>query len=188
MGLGRLVAKKGFGVLLDAWPLVLARAPRATLCIVGYGDLRGPLEEQARRLGVAERVRFPGQLERRRAAAYLSAADVFALPIVRDGVDGLPNVLLEAMGAARPVVASRVAGVPDVIDDGVHGLIVPERDPAALADAIVRLVADRPFAEGLGRAARARVEGELTWEKAAERFDRVYVEAIGNRQHGIGGR
>ena len=181
LGLGRLVAKKGFGVLLDAWPQVLAHAPRATLCIVGYGDLRGPLEEQARRLGVATQVRFPGQLERRRAAAYMAAADVFALPIVREGVDGLPNVLLEAMGAGRPVVASRVAGVPDVIDDDVHGMIVPERDPAALAAAILRLITDRPFAEQLGRAARARVERELTWEKTCERFERVYREGIGKK-------
>ena len=181
LGLGRLVAKKGFGVLLDAWPQVLAHAPRATLCIVGYGDLRGSLEEQARRLGVATQVRFPGQLERRRAAAYMAAADVFALPIVREGVDGLPNVLLEAMGAGRPVVASRVAGVPDVIDDDVHGMIVPERDPAALAAAILRLITDRPFAEQLGRAARARVERELTWEKTCERFERVYREGIGKK-------
>ena len=181
LGLGRLVAKKGFGVLLDAWPQVLAHAPRATLCIVGYGDLRGPLEEQARRLGIATQVRFPGQLERRRAAAYMAAADVFALPIVREGVDGLPNVLLEAMGAGRPVVASRVAGVPDVIDDDVHGMIVPERDPAALAAAILRLITDRPFAEQLGRAARARVERELTWEKTCERFERVYRAGIGKK-------
>ncbi|MBX0330747.1 glycosyltransferase [Oscillochloris sp. ZM17-4] len=184
IGLGRLVAKKGFGVLLDAWPRVLAQAPQATLCIVGYGDLRGQLEEQARRLGVGERVRFAGQLERRRAASYLAAADIFALPIVREGVDGLPNALLEAMGAGRPVVASRVAGVPDVIDDGVHGLIVPERSPSALAEAILRLIADRPFAEGLGRAARARVEQELTWERTCERFERVYVGAQGTGDRG----
>ncbi|NTW98279.1 MAG: glycosyltransferase family 4 protein [Oscillochloris sp.] len=181
MGLGRLVAKKGFGVLLDAWPRVLATCPRATLCIVGYGDLRGPLEEQARRLGMSGQVRFPGQLERSRAAAYVAAADVFALPIVREGVDGLPNALLEAMGAGCPVVASQVAGVPDVIDDGVHGLIVPERDPAALADAILRLIADRPLAERLGRAARARIEQELTWEKTCERFEQVYRQATGGR-------
>ncbi len=188
VGLGRLVAKKGFGILLDAWPHVLAHAPQATLCIVGYGDLRGPLEDQAQRLGLAARVRFAGQLERRRAAAYLAAADVFALPIVREGVDGLPNVLLEAMGTGRPVVASRVAGVPDVIDDGVHGIIVPERDPVALATAILRLIRDRPFAERLGRAARARVEQELTWERTCARFERVYLQAIGNREPGTGAR
>jgi glycosyltransferase involved in cell wall biosynthesis len=177
LGLGRLVAKKSFGVLLDAWPAVLRACPEATLAIVGYGDLRGALERQAARLGIAGRVRFTGQLERERAAAYMAAADVFALPIVRDGVDGLPNALLEAMGSGRAVVASRVAGVPDVVDDGVHGLVVPEGQADALASAITRLLGDPALAARLGAAARARIERELTWERAAERFEAVFVRA-----------
>lgn len=175
LGLGRLVSKKGFGVLLDAWPRVLTAHPQALLTLVGYGDLRTQLEQQANKLGIAQRVRFTGQLERSRAAAYLAAADVFALPIVRDqGTDGLPNVLLEAMGSGRPVVASRVAGVPDVITDGCHGLLVEERDPAALAAAIIRLLNDRSFAERLGAAARQRIETELTWDQTAARFEQMY--------------
>lgn len=181
VALGRLVAKKGFAVLIDAWPQLLAAHPQARLAIVGYGDLRDALEAQARERGVAASVTFTGQLERRRAAAYLAAADAFALPIVRDGVDGLPNVLLEAMGAGRPLVASRVAGVPDVIDDGVHGLVVPERDPAALAGALGRLLGDRAAAERMGAAARARIERELTWARTAERFERVFVEVVERR-------
>ncbi len=178
VGLGRLVAKKGFGVLLDAWPLVLAGRPDAHLAIVGYGDLREQLEAQAARLGVAGSVTFTGPLEREQAAAHMAAADVFALPIVREGVDGLPNVLLEAMGTGRAVVAARVAGVPDVVDDGVHGLVVPERDAPALAAAIGRLLADRALAERLGAAARERIERELTWERTAERFERAYRDAL----------
>jgi glycosyltransferase involved in cell wall biosynthesis len=179
VGLGRLVAKKGFGVLLEAWPAVLRACPAATLAIAGYGDLREPLERQAAELGLGASVRFPGQLERERAAAYVAAADVFALPIVREGVDGLPNVLLEAMGAGRAVVASRVAGVPDVVDDEVHGLVVPERDPAALAAALTRLIADPGLAARLGAAARERVERELTWERAAERYEAALAAAAG---------
>lgn len=186
IGLGRLVAKKGFGVLIDAWPAVLRHHPGALLVIVGYGDLREQLEQQVAGLGLGGRVHFSGQLERQRAAAYVSAADVFALPIVREGVDGLPNVLLEAMGAGRPVVASRVAGVPDVIDDGVHGLIVPERDPEALAAALVRLIDDRDLAERLGKAARDRIERELTWERTAERFEGVFRGAVGSRDRVTG--
>jgi glycosyltransferase involved in cell wall biosynthesis len=178
LGLGRLVAKKGFGVLLEAWPAVLRGCPSATLAIVGYGDLREHLEQQAQALGIAGSVRFTGQLERTKTAAYVAAADLFALPIVRDGVDGLPNALLEAMGAGRAVVASRVAGVPDVIDDAVHGLIVPERDPAALASAMLRVLNDRALAERLGAAARARVERELTWERTAERFEAVFQTVL----------
>lgn len=178
LGLGRLVAKKGFGVLLDAWPAVLRAHPKATLVIVGYGDLRETLEHQAAALGLGERVHFAGQLLRERTAAYLAAADLFALPIVREGADGLPNVLLEAMGAGRAVVASRVAGVPDVLDNGVHGLLVPEREPAALAGAIVRLLNEPALAARLGAAARARVAQELTWERTAERFEQVYAATI----------
>lgn len=181
LGLGRLVAKKGFGVLLDAWPQICVAHPQARLVIVGYGDLRAQLEQQARNLGIAEQVVFAGQLERSRAAAYMAAADIFALPIVRDGVDGLPNVLLEAMGSGRAVVASRVAGVPDVIDDGVHGLIVPERDPRSLAAAINRLLADPALAGQLGTAARRRIEQELTWERTCERYEQAYLAATRRR-------
>ncbi len=178
LGLGRLVAKKGFSVLLDAWPAVLRMHPTARLVIVGYGDLRPALEAQAARLGIAPMVLFTGQLDRERTAMAMAAADVFALPIVRDGVDGLPNVLLEAMGAARPIVAARVAGVPDVIDDGVHGLIVPERDAGALAAAIGRLIADRALAARLGEAARQRIVTELTWEKTAARYEAAFAAAL----------
>lgn len=179
VALGRLVYKKGFGVLIDAWPQVLAQHPHAFLAVVGYGDLRASLEQQAERHGIAAHVHFTGQLERRRAAAYIAAADVFALPIVRDqGADGLPNALLEAMSVGRPIVASHVAGVPDVIEDGRHGLIVPDRDPAALAVAIGRLLHDRPLAAQLGAAARQRIETELTWEHTAARFEHLYAQAL----------
>jgi glycosyltransferase involved in cell wall biosynthesis len=179
VALGRLVYKKGFSVLLDAWPHVLAQHPGALLALVGYGDLRASLEQQAQRLGIAERVRFTGQLERSRAAAYMAAADVFALPIVRgNGADGLPNTLLEAMSTARPIVASRVAGVPDVIDDGQHGLVIPDRDPLALAHAINRLLSDPAFAVRLGTNARQRIETELTWDDTAARFEQVYQRIL----------
>src|SRR6185295_2126376 len=132
-------------------------------------------------LGVAAGVHFPGQLARDRAARYISAADVYVVPSIRDqggNVDGLPNVLLEGMGAARPIVASCVAGIPEVITDGVHGLLVPERESGALAAAIVRLLDDRALAERLGMAARRRVLEELTWDMTAERFERAYLCAL----------
>ncbi len=182
VGLGRLVYKKGFGVLLEAWPHVLAAHPQARLALVGYGDLRESLEQQAAQMGIAHRVYFAGQLERHRAAMYIAAADVFALPIIRDqGADGLPNTLLEAMSAGRPIVASRVAGVPDVIHDGQHGLIVPDRDAPALAAAIIRLLDDQALAARLGAAARRRIELELTWEQTAARFEQMYQSALAMR-------
>jgi glycosyltransferase involved in cell wall biosynthesis len=177
VSVSRLVYKKGLTYLLEAFPRILERQPDAVLVIGGYGDLRAELERRAHDLGIAARVYFPGQLERERASRYVSAADVYVVPSIRDqggNVDGLPNALLEGMSAARPIVASAVAGIPEVIDDGVHGLLAPERDPAALAAAIARLLGDRPLAQRLGAAARRRVLAELTWDAAAERFEAVY--------------
>jgi glycosyltransferase involved in cell wall biosynthesis len=182
ISVSRLVYKKGLTYLLEAFPRILAEHPTAVLVIAGYGDLREELERRANELGLAASVRFPGQLERERAARYIAAADVYVVPSIRDqrgNVDGLPNALLEGMGAGRPIVASRVAGIPDVIGDGQHGLLTPERDPAALAAAIDRLLGDRALAERLGAAARRRVLEELTWDIAAMRFERAYEKALG---------
>jgi glycosyltransferase involved in cell wall biosynthesis len=181
VAISRLVYKKGLSYLLEAFPAIRARHPNAVLVIGGYGDLREELERRAQQLGIAASVRFPGQLARDRVARYISAADVYVVPSIRDqrgNVDGLPNVLLESMGAARPIVASSVAGIPEVILDGEHGLLVPERDPAALAAAITRLLDDRSLARQLGAAARRRVLEELTWDATAERFEEVYHRAL----------
>jgi glycosyltransferase involved in cell wall biosynthesis len=178
----RLVYKKGLTYLLEALPQLLREQPGTVLVVGGYGDLRAELERRAHDLGVAAAVRFPGQLDRARAARFISAADVYAVPSIRDqggNVDGLPNALLEGMAAARPIVASRVAGIPDVIVDGEHGLLVPERDSGALAAAIGRLLADRDLAARLGAAARRRVLQELTWDMAAARFEQTYARALG---------
>ena len=104
------------------------------------------------------------------------------LPSVRDrsgNVDGLPNTLLEAMGAGRPIVASHIAGVPAVVTSGEHGLLVPPAAPAALAAAIARMLSDPGLAAHCAAAARQRVERELTWAKYAERLEQVY--AAGDR-------
>jgi len=180
--IGRMVYKKGFNVLLDSWPQVLAQHPNALLVLAGYGDLRAELEQQAAHLGITERLVFTGQLERSRAAEYIAAATVFALPLVSDqGTDGLPNTLLEAMGTGRAIVASRVAGVPDVMEDEQDGLLIPDRDAPALADAVNRLLSDPALAEQLGANARHRIETELTWEHTAERFEQVYDDVIKGR-------
>jgi glycosyltransferase involved in cell wall biosynthesis len=181
IAVGRLVYKKGLTFLLEALPRILTDHPNALLVIGGYGDLREELERRAQAIGIAANVRFPGQLTRERTARYISAADVFVVPSIRDqsgNVDGLPNVLLEGMGAARPIVASDLAGIPEVITNGEHGLLVPERDAEALAAAITRLLDDRVLAQRLGAAARRRVLAELTWDATAARFEAAYEHAL----------
>jgi glycosyltransferase involved in cell wall biosynthesis len=176
-----MVYKKGFTYLLDAMPRIRAIHPHATLVLAGYGDLLDALKRRAYELNVADAVIFPGQLPRDRAARYVAAADVYVVPSVRDdagNVDGLPNTLLEGMGAACPIVATRVAGIPDVVVDGVHGVLVPERDPEALAEAITRLLIGRDVAVRLGEAARRRVLEELSWDVVAARFEEAYLRAL----------
>lgn len=179
---GRLVHKKGLDVAIAAFATEAVRAAGpARLVLFGYGDLLEALRAQAARLGLADRVLFTGRVERDRVPALYSAADSFLLPSVHDhagNVDGLPNTLIEAMATGLPIVASDVVGVPTVIDHGIEGLLVPEGDAAALGAALGGLLADPARAAALGRAARARVERELTWPQIARRFIAVYREAV----------
>jgi len=174
LALGRLVEKKGFADLVDA------AAGRSDLHVViaGAGDLRSSLEERAKAVGAS--VGFPGALDRATAAAALTAADVVAVPSVRDragNVDGLPNVLLEALAAGRAVVATRVAGIPEVILDGENGLLVPEHDPKALGKALGYLAREPETRARLGRAARRTAEERLTWGAAVRAFEEAYAAA-----------
>jgi glycosyltransferase involved in cell wall biosynthesis len=174
LALGRLVEKKGFGDLVAA----AARTEGVHVVIAGAGDLRESLEAEARSAGAS--VGFVGALAREEAAIALGAADVVVVPSVRDragNVDGLPNVLLEAMAAGRPVVATRVAGIPDVVRDGENGLLVPERDPEALAKALARLRREPDTRARLAVAARRTAEDTLTWRAAVRAFEEAYAEA-----------
>ncbi len=124
-----------------------ARCPDAYLLIVGEGSRRDALEAQARELRIAHRVVFTGR--RDDVPAVTAALDVAVLPSYREA-QGL--TILEAMALSRPVVASNVGGIPEMIEDGVTGLLVPPHDAAALTAAIVRLLTDHPYADMLGRA------------------------------------
>ena len=174
LAFGRLVEKKGFRYLIEA----AARTPGVQVAIAGDGDLRAELELQARRL--AAPVRFLGNLPRQALAEALAAADAVAIPSVVDragNVDGLPNTLLEALAAGKPLVASRLAGIPDVVEHERHGLLVPEKDAAALACALGRLQSEPQTRERLAREARRLALTRLTWEAAAADFKDAYAQA-----------
>ena len=174
VGLGRLVEKKGFAHLIDA----AARVPGLRVALAGDGDLRGELEAQVRATGAP--VVLVGALNRTAVLAALAAADIVVVPSVIDragNVDGLPNVLLEAMAAGRAVIASRVAGIPDVVTDGVDGVLVAPGDVAALAEALARLAGDPALRARLGAAARDTVTERLSWPRAARTFEETYAAA-----------
>jgi glycosyltransferase involved in cell wall biosynthesis len=181
VALGRFVRKKGFEHLIDAMGLVSERLPQVRLVLAGAGDLDAELRARAAARGISERVIWPGLLPHGRIPALLAAADVVAVPSVRDeagNVDGLPNVAMEALASAAPVVATPAGGLGDVVRHGETGLIVPERDAAALAEAIAALLADPGRRRELGAAARRDVEARFGWDRVAERFEAIYDTAV----------
>jgi glycosyltransferase involved in cell wall biosynthesis len=169
---GRLVHKKGFEVLLEAANELSRKGHGVELVLAGRGDLEGELRERGRAIGL----RLVGNVERSALPRYFAMADAVAVPSVRDAagnVDGLPNVLLEAMASGKAIVASNVAGIPEAVRAGEEGLLVPEKDPGALAAAIGELIRSGSLRARLGEAARRRVERELSWKNAGERFESV---------------
>jgi glycosyltransferase involved in cell wall biosynthesis len=177
---GRFVRKKGFEYLIDALGILAPRRPRLRLVLAGGGDLEGDLRERAARLGITNRVILPGVLTQGGVADALAASDVAVVPSVRDeagNVDGLPNVVLESLASATPLVATTAGGIASVVKDEVSGLLVGERDAAALASAIDRVLSDRALAVKLGTAARVWASTHAGWDQVAERFEEVYERA-----------
>jgi glycosyltransferase involved in cell wall biosynthesis len=184
---GRLEAEKGHPTLIEAWPLVLVRVPAARLLIIGEGSRREELEAQAEALGllgehcsgdscVGTRGARPGATivftgRRDDVPAVTAALDVAVLPSYREA-QGL--AVLEAMALRRPVVASRVGGIPEMIADGVTGLLVPPHKPVPLAEAIVRLLTDHPFADTLALAAHDLVHERFCVERMGAAIQDLY--------------
>jgi glycosyltransferase involved in cell wall biosynthesis len=177
LSVGRMATKKGFHVLMEALPEILASG--AHVVLAGGGGLLPDLQRQASRF--QGRLHLPGPVLRDTLPDLYRAADLFVLPAVHDSkgnVDGLPNVILEAMASGLPVVASGISGIPLAVEDGVTGLLVPERDPAALAGALRKLLADRELAKEMGERGRRKAEAELTWDAVASRYREGYVAAL----------
>jgi len=167
----RLEPEKGHPTLLDAWPAVLRAVPKARLLVVGEGGRREALEEQARALGVAGQVVFTGR--RDDIPAVTAALDVAVLPSYREA-QGL--TILEAMALSRPVVASNVGGIPEMVENGVTGLLVPPHDPEALAAAIIRLLTDHPLADILARAGHDLVHERFCIQLMVDAVESIYDE------------
>src|SRR5260221_3880926 len=174
---GRCDEAKGVYELLDGVGEVRRTIPGVRLECAGDGDL-GALQRRADELGVAAHLGLPGWIGRLRRDELMRHAAVFVLP---SHAEGLPVSLLEAMAAGCPVIATDVGGIPDVVADGVNGLIVPLRDRDALALALHRLLVDRRLAARLGREARNTIARRYTVEQALERLEQIY-SAFGVRR------
>jgi glycosyltransferase involved in cell wall biosynthesis len=175
---GRLVEQKAVDVLIRAFAQLVKASDRARLAMVGAGPLDRPLRDLADRLGVAGKIVWLGE---RDARGVLAAFDVFALSSRKEG---LPYVVLEAMAAGLPVVATRSAGVEILIEPGVNGAVVPADDPDALADALAELVNDPANLSRSGRASRRRA-ARVTIDRMVEGTLGVYARAAGPGSDGV---
>jgi len=175
----RLSEQKGHRYLLDAAPRVLARLPEARFVIVGDGDLMGPLQEQARTLGIGERVVFAGH--RTDVPEVLGAMDVLCLSSTYEGT---PLVLFEAMASAKAIVSTAVDGCREVLEDGVTGILVPPRDPEALADGLLRVLQDAALRADLSRGAR-RSSVRYDIRECVARMEALYDEVLAEQSDGI---
>lgn len=198
----RLEPEKGHATLIEAWPRVLRRLPEARLLVIGEGSRRVALEEQADALGllgedcagdscVGTRRARPGASViftglRDDVPAVTAALDVAVLPSYREA-QGI--ALLEAMALRRPVIATNVGGIPEVVEDGRTGLLVPPRDAEALAGAIVRLLTDHPLADTLGRAGHDLVRDRFCVQRMVSAIEAIYEEGasvVRSRRVGVG--
>jgi len=158
LGVGRLERQKGFDVLIDAFARV--SSPDVDVLLAGDGSERPALGRLAEDRGVAARVRFLGMTDRRTTASLLAGAAVVACP---SRFEGMPLVCVEALAVGRPVVASAVNGIPEVVRPDDTGCLVPSDDPSALAAALERLLADPAAAETLAARGRRLVERRHDW-------------------------
>jgi glycosyltransferase involved in cell wall biosynthesis len=155
LSVGRLIEKKGFADLIASCRLLAERGTAFECEIIGEGPLQSALQEQIRACGLTNSVSLCGPLPQSEVVRRLACSTVFALPCVAEaegGMDNLPTVITEAMAAGLPVVSTAVAGIPEMVQDGGTGYLVPEHAPAALADALARLLTDRDLARSLGKA------------------------------------
>jgi glycosyltransferase involved in cell wall biosynthesis len=174
---GRLTEQKGHRYLFQAFARVLEALPSAHLLVVGDGELRPALERQVAAAGLGQRVTFAGW--RRDVARVMAALDVLAMPSLWEGF-GL--VLLEAMAASRPIVASRVSAIPEIVTHGETGLLVPPKDVAALARALLNFLRDPARAKEMGRRGRERLAQQFTVDRMVEQIQAVYDDLVQERR------
>jgi glycosyltransferase involved in cell wall biosynthesis len=161
VSIGRLVTFKGFEYLIDACAELARRRLDFSCEIIGDGPLRGDLETRIRKRNLSDRVHLLGSLSQGAVLEKLESADIFALASITDAQgasDVFPTVIIEAMAAARPVVSTRLAGIPESVVHGETGLLVPPEDTMALAEALGQLIEDAKLRLHYGRAGRARIE------------------------------
>lgn len=176
LNVGRLIGQKGQADLIHATPQIIQEFPGCRLLIAGDGTLRAELERQIKEQRLEDRVSLLGN--RSDVGELLQVADCFAFP---SRYEGLPGAVIEAMLAARPIVAADIPTIRDVIDNLTTGLLVPPQDPKSLANAIIRIARDKTLAKNLGRAAEARARDRYDIDRVVAQTEAMYDRVLSAR-------
>ena len=171
---GRLHPVKGVQYLLQAMKTVHEKIPDAKLTLVGDGEDREYLENLADCLGIRDCVNFVVKVPHEKVSDYMSHADVFVLPSLSESF-GIVN--LEAMARGLPIVATRVGGLPDVIEDGVNGYLVKAKEPSEIAEALLKLLLDEQLWETISKTNKQKIN-EYSWERVALALEKIYQGSI----------
>ena len=175
---GRLMPVKGVEIFLQAARMLKDRGRSAKFLVAGDGPLASALQSLAREIGLADDVRFLGH--RKDSHDILGLLDLFVLPSLSEGI---PLVLLEALALSRPVVATNVGGIPEVVEDGRSGVLVPAGRPDELARGCLTVMDDPALAQRLGQAGRVRVEDAFSADAMAEKVTHIYRTLVGPREN-----
>ena len=181
LSIGRLIEKKGFCDLLLACEILRQRGRRFHVEIIGAGPWEDLLQTQTKRLRLQERVRFLGAQPQEVVRESFRRATVFALPCIISGKgdrDGIPTVLMEAMASGTPVVSTSVSGIPELIESGKDGLLVPPNNPSRVADALNELLNAPELREKLTRAARAKIEERFSVDRSAKELQALFQQGV----------
>ncbi|MGQ9603057.1 MAG: glycosyltransferase [bacterium] len=171
--IGRLIEAKGFDLLIEVASLLREQDNRIKFLLIGYGPLEDSLRSEILRRNLSDCIYMLGK--RTDIPALLSAMDIY---LTTSRSEGVPVTLFEAMAAGKPIVATSVGGIPDVIEDGKDGILVPSRDPEAIARAIMRLLNDKALAESLVANARKKFLENYSTQAVLSKMENIYAELI----------
>jgi len=183
---GRFAEKKGFKYLIAAMPKILEKQPLAKLVLAGFGPEEEALKQQVKILQLSDSIIFPGKKSGRELATYFATADIFIGPSIIVGggdTEGQGVVFVEAMSSGTTVVASNVGGIPDMIKDGVTGLLVPEKDSDCIAEKVITLCENPELRKTLAENARQLVLEKYCWKKIASGFLDIYKNTLRHVTH-----
>ena len=171
--IGRMVWEKGFEYLIRCIPEIIKTFPKVKILLVGDGPRRERLEALGERLKIKNNIVFTGF--RSNIREILSAIDILVVPSI---LEGFPMITLEAMAMAKPIIATNIDGITEQITDGENGILVPPKNPEAIAKAVIRILADKESSKAMGLEARKKVEQEFSVEKMVRETEKVYLSLL----------